>query len=144
MDNVAWMYSKIYFAQWLLTEMQTRRMSQAELARKSGLSRAMISRTLSQQSFPSWEACISIARGLDLPPENVLRAAGMLPAEIEEVERVSEQIAHYKIAELTDEQVDEVLRFIEFVQDRDERPKRKDLIDRYTREGETPPEVIKK
>lgn len=138
------MYQKVDFAQWLLKEMQARGISQAELARRASVSRATVSKTLKQKSFPSWEVCLAFAHGLDLPPEIVLRAATLLPEERQDNGRVEEEIIRYKVKELSDEQAGELIKYIEFMQDRDERPKRKDLVDRYTREGETPPEVVKK
>ena len=65
---------------WILRELQERGWSQAELARRSGISAAGVSQILSEQRLPTPDFCIAIARALRIPPEDVLRRAGILPA----------------------------------------------------------------
>jgi transcriptional regulator with XRE-family HTH domain len=67
------------FAEWLVFEALARDWTQADLARKSGLNRAVISKILSDKSDPSPETCKALARALKLPIEEVYRAAGLLP-----------------------------------------------------------------
>jgi transcriptional regulator with XRE-family HTH domain len=66
-------------ADLLNSEMATRGWSQSDLARKSGLNRAVINKILSGNTKPTTETCRSLAEGLDLPIEQIYRAAGILP-----------------------------------------------------------------
>lgn len=68
----------IDFANWLQREMDRRRMTQADLARASGLSTAAISRIISGVRRVGPSACRAIARALNLPEESVFRRAGLL------------------------------------------------------------------
>lgn len=94
-------------------------MSQADLARESGLSRTAISNYISYKRTnydPS--ALVSIAEAFDLPPDMVFRAAGLLP-DLPSPRDAAEEILGYKLQELSDRQIDELLKYIEFIQDRD-------------------------
>lgn len=68
-----------YFSDWLMEQLQGKGWTQAELAKRSGLSRSAISLLLSSQRNPTAESCVAIARAFDLPPETVLMAADLLP-----------------------------------------------------------------
>lgn len=67
------------FVNWLLHEMDIRGMSQADLARASGLSRSAISKLISESNSPGLEASTAIADAFNFPPEIVLQKAGLLP-----------------------------------------------------------------
>lgn len=133
--------STLDFPEWLNDELQQRGWTQADLARKSGLTTAGISRILSGQRDPGPEALIAIAEALKLPPEHVFRKAGLLPEE-GTPRQIAQQVAGYKLSELTPTQLDEVIQFIEFIQNRDDRPDRRTSY-KLTREGTTPPEDVK-
>lgn len=64
---------------WLQTELHSRNWTQSELARVSGLHRAIISKIVLQGSDPTPETLEAIAKALKLPPEQVYRVAGILP-----------------------------------------------------------------
>lgn len=94
-------YDKIYifmdntFSFWLLTQMQERHWSQSDLARASGLTRQAISYYLSNKSkSPDDNALICISKALQLPPEIVFRAAGLLPLS-PQPDPWMEKMAHY-------------------------------------------------
>lgn len=106
------------FSEWLQDELERQGLTQADLVRSSGLSTAQISRILNMRSEPSKDALISIAYGLHLPPEIVFRAAGLLP-DLPSPRDAAEEILGYKLQELSDRQIDELLKYIEFIQDRD-------------------------
>jgi hypothetical protein len=74
----------------------------------------------SEQRKPGPEVCESIARALDLPPDVVYRAAGLLPS-LPTQRQAIEEILGYKLAELPPEQLEEVLQFIDWLQQRDSR-----------------------
>ena len=67
------------FPHWILEQMESREWSQAELARRSGLSRTAISDVISGKTGPGYHLCVSIGTALELPPENIMRVAGLLP-----------------------------------------------------------------
>lgn len=73
--------SAVSFPEWLLEQMDSLRLSQADLARKSGLTTAAISRILTGSRDAGPDACRAIARALDLPEELVFRQAGLLSPE---------------------------------------------------------------
>jgi transcriptional regulator with XRE-family HTH domain len=131
------------FSDWLVAQMNEKDINQAELARSAGLSRAAISNYVRDLREPDIDATMRIARALKLPPETVLRAAGILPP-LHEPHTVAEEITRYKISELDENQLGEVLQFIEFIQDRDDKSHRREFIERHTREGATPPEMVNK
>jgi len=84
------------FSQWVLEQMKSRDWSQAELARQSGLSRTAISDVISGKTDPGYHLCVSIGGALELPSENVMRVAGLLPPypDIDEdIERILEDVA---------------------------------------------------
>lgn len=55
------------FSEWLLDEMEKRNWSQADLARRAGLTRAAISNYVSGKR-PNGEAIDKLAKALQLPP----------------------------------------------------------------------------
>ena len=68
------------FADWLNEALKKQGMTQAELARRSGLTRQAISSYLSgKRETPEPEALISLARALKVAPDTLYRAAGLLP-----------------------------------------------------------------
>lgn len=101
----------------------------------------MISHLINGTRLPGPDALIAIAEALKLPPEFVFRKAGLLPEE-GTPRQVAQQVASYKFSELSETQMDEVLKFIEYVQSRDERPDRRTSY-KKSREGSPPPETLK-
>lgn len=87
------------FSNWLQTQLTKRDWSQADLSKRSGLHRAIISKVLLGSSTPTPETLESIARGLDVPIEQVFRAAGILPP-APETDEMIESLNH-KINALT-------------------------------------------
>ena len=67
------------FSVWLQQEIDTRGWNQAELHRKSGLSRTIISDVLSGKVSPGFDFCVAIGQAFHLPGDQVLRLAGLLP-----------------------------------------------------------------
>lgn len=68
------------FSKWLSEQMNKADMSQADLARASGLTRSTISYWLSPKSKSPDEAALrKIATAFKLPPELVFEKAGLLP-----------------------------------------------------------------
>lgn len=65
-----------------------------ELARRSGLSVAMVSEVLNDNTNPGLKFCTGIARAYDVPPETVLRMAGKIPQRTTRAELI-QQILFY-------------------------------------------------
>lgn len=82
------------FSEWLLQEAEKADLSFAEIARRGGISHARISQVISGES-PGWEFCLGIARGLKLPPETILRRAGILPSKPNSNERGERLLHHF-------------------------------------------------
>lgn len=78
-------YGKMYstmdkmFSDWLVEQMSSRNMSQADLARASGLTRGGVSNLVNQVRNPDPETCNLLAKAFGIPPEFVYQAAGLLP-----------------------------------------------------------------
>ncbi|HNT74618.1 MAG TPA: helix-turn-helix transcriptional regulator [Anaerolineae bacterium] len=68
------------FTDWLVREMANKGWGNNELARRMGLSNSVVSLVLVGRQNPGVEFCQGVARALKIPPEDVLRCAGILPA----------------------------------------------------------------
>lgn len=66
------------FASWLQRELDSREWSQAELARRSGLKSAQISRVLNRERKVTLWFCRKVAPALEMQEADVLKAAGLL------------------------------------------------------------------
>ncbi len=71
------------FGDWLDKQLKLLDLSQADLSRTTGITTAHMSRLISGQRKPGNDAILSIARALKIPPEDVFRAAGILPPAID-------------------------------------------------------------
>lgn len=67
------------FAEWLQDQLETEGISQAELARRSGVTSGAINNIARDRREPTADMCLAIAKGLRLPAIDVLRVAGYLP-----------------------------------------------------------------
>lgn len=67
------------FPTWLSEKLDELQWTQADLARRSKLSAAQITRILSGERNPGEESLLKIANALALPPAMVFRAAGVFP-----------------------------------------------------------------
>jgi len=78
------MLSMENFGDWLLSELDKRKMSQADLANQTRLNRGTISNIINGTKGVGHESLTLIARALRLPVEVVFRAAGLLPPQTDE------------------------------------------------------------
>lgn len=83
---------RIYFSEWLQTEMDKRGWSQSDLARSSDLNRAVINKLLNGKSHPQPTTLEAISRALKIPIEIAYRAAGLLPNNTDNDEIIEEAI----------------------------------------------------
>ena len=67
------------FPDWLTQEMDRRGWKTSRLARRSGLAHSTIGDVLSRRTSPGATFCKRIAVALNIPPDQVLRQAGILP-----------------------------------------------------------------
>lgn len=67
-------------AVFITTELEQRGWSMRELGRRAGVSHAQISYVVSGSAKPGADFCLAIARAFQVPPEQVLRLGGLLPA----------------------------------------------------------------
>lgn len=72
------------FSQWLLGELDKRGWSFREFGRRADLSRSTVSKVVNGMGSPGCEFCLKTAKVLNVPPENVLRRAGLLSPEPKE------------------------------------------------------------
>ncbi len=100
------------FVNWLLKEMNVRGMSQADLARSSGLSRTAISKIISGSRDPGPDACTGIASAFNFPPDIVFRKAGLLPEKEKEPPDLLE--LNHRFMGASDEVRKEILEFVRF------------------------------
>lgn len=78
------------FTNWLKEEMDKRQWKPSDLAEKSGVTDAALSRILkSGDRRPGPDLCTKIAQALDVPVEKVFRLAGLLPKEKGKVDEVT-------------------------------------------------------
>ena len=67
------------FVTWLTATIAQRGWTWSELARRATVSPAALSMIISAKNRPGNDLCLRVAKALDLPPEAVLRYAGLLP-----------------------------------------------------------------
>ena len=101
------------FIDFIKEELAKRNWSHAELARRSGISQAHISRVLKSKYSPGFEFFVSIASALNLPNEFILQRAGILSEKIDTNELV-ESIAFFT-SKLTKEEKKLVLDFVKML-----------------------------
>lgn len=100
------------FASWLEAEIQSRGWSQAELAKRARLNRAIVNKVLNRYSKPSPETLQAIARALGYPQEFVFRKAGLLDDSPTEEDALTRLLNHY-FAQLTPQEQQIILTQIE-------------------------------
>ena len=107
------------FSDYLIMELNKRGWSQADLARASRLSTAVISNLINNKRNPGKTTCSAIAHAFRVPKEEVYRAAGLLD-EIIARDKVMEILA-YRASLLDARQLDELLKYADFIRERDRR-----------------------
>ncbi len=112
------MADRIDFSTWLDNELLKRNWSQSELARRAGVTRSGINGVIIGSRNPGTDLCEAIARALRLPPEEVFRAAGILPPVTPDT-RLSAEM-EYLLARLTPARREEVLNYIRFLAQQEE------------------------
>jgi len=102
--------------EWLRERLKERKWKQADLARASGIDTAVISNLINGKRGPGEDTCTAIAHALDLPPETVYRAAGLLPPVTPTMEDTEEAL--HLFAQLSPEERQEMIDFMRMKLDR--------------------------
>lgn len=77
------------FAEWIQKKLDERDWTQSDLARATGLTRQAINYYLSNKSkSPDEDSLMRLSRAFQVSPEEVFRAAGLLPAKPETDEEI--------------------------------------------------------
>lgn len=103
--------SSLDFSKWLQNRLDELGWTQADLARKSGLTTAAISRIMTEDRSIGLKSCTAIARALNIPIEDIMIAAGLLPRRKKEGP-LMETIA-YLSSQLDEADQEEVIAFIQ-------------------------------
>jgi transcriptional regulator with XRE-family HTH domain len=111
------------FPDWLQSELDRRGWRATELARRADLDDGIISRALSGARVPSVGSLEKIAAALDIPIEEVLRPAGILPPDKKHDARATELA--YKISKLPEPYISIVENMVHTFREGDERASRK-------------------
>ena len=104
------------FVDWLLDEMNRQGLSQAELAKKAGVSRTAISNLLNGSRGAGINLLNALAKGLELPIEEVLIAAGIRQSDPERPPGFEEWIYIYLNA--SEDQRQEMLAYARYQKQR--------------------------
>ena len=110
----------IFFAQWLELKLYEYEMTQSQLARAAGVTRAAINGVLSGKRGPGPDLCNAIARALKLPPEIVFREAGLLPPK-SEADEITERAQHIINTYRYPETRQQALDYLEYLRLQEER-----------------------
>lgn len=131
------------FHKWLTDRLEERGWGIREAARQIGVSHPTISDIVTYRKQPSFDTVLAIAATFRESPVSMLYLSGLLPAE--DPRGIAEDRASYKLKDLNRKQLKEVMWYIDMLIERDEidPPKKSKAQYRTSREGETPPEVVK-
>jgi len=80
------------FGDWLLERIEYKGWRQAELARRAHIQDATLSRIITGSRQVGPDVAQSIARALEVPPEQVFRKAGLLPTASPREEDIEEAV----------------------------------------------------
>ncbi len=103
------------FGLWLQREREKRGLTQAKLATKAGLNRAVINKIENGQSTPTPDTLQAIADALGIPDEIIFRAAGYIrsPSDTE----YQEEFLHL-LSQLSPQEREEILELLRFKAER--------------------------
>lgn len=99
------------FSEWLVSALQERDMTPADLARSASISNGSLSDLMSGRRKAGSEIATAIAKALRIPPIQVFQAAGLLPPDKVKHDHETEQVVE-ELSDLTTEEKKEVLSYI--------------------------------
>jgi DNA-binding XRE family transcriptional regulator len=106
------MTERITFAEWLISEMDKRNLSQADLARAANVTRSTINGVVTETRGPGGELCKAIAKAFHMPAEEVFRIAGLLPPS-PNVDKDTAQMIEL-LSKLSPDERKEVMNYVKF------------------------------
>jgi transcriptional regulator with XRE-family HTH domain len=104
--------------EWVKIELEKRGITQADLSRLSGVDPAIISRLIKLERLPEPENMVAISTALGFNPQKIFYVAGLFPDP--GTRRIGEEVAAYRLSQLTDAQLEEINSYAEFIRQRDE------------------------
>ena len=107
------------FGEWINGQLTLRGWSQADLARATGMDSAVISNLINNRRGAGADSCKAIASALKIPPEIVMRAAGLLPPVAEHTEQKEE--LNYLYSQLKKEGQEDLVTYARFLLEKQER-----------------------
>jgi len=113
------------FISWLYAEIEKRDLSLRQLGRMAGVSAVAISNVLNENRKPGIRLCRGLARAFQIPPEDVLRRAGLLPPAPPESASLNEALFLFR--QLHPDTQDQVLAML------------RGLVEHYVAKKEGPP-----
>jgi len=84
------------FVKWLNGEMKTRGWGNNELARRMGVSNAIVSLVLTEQQNPGIDFCLGLSRAFKIPPETAFRKSGIFPQVTEDKEAETQLVECFR------------------------------------------------
>ena len=102
------------FASWLVLQLEERGWSNRELSRRAGVSSTAINDAVSGQGAITAKFCRKISRALQVPLEETMRRAGLLPGFFVDDEALTFRELLAIINELPDDARKELLEFAKF------------------------------
>jgi len=114
------MEDHLKFSKWLLNELDDRKMSQSDLSRIAGVTRATINGVVSGRRQPGAHLLAAISKALLIPLEDLYQKAGILPAkQNENFDRLN-----LLYSKLTDRERLDVLDYINYRLEKQDKGKR--------------------
>lgn len=98
------------FSKWLDEVLKSRNMKPADLARAAKKDSGVISNIMNGKRNPSTSSCKAISIALDIPLDEVYRAAGILPPKTD-IDPIAENVLHL-LKDLDDYDKEEILDFV--------------------------------
>jgi transcriptional regulator with XRE-family HTH domain len=123
------------FSEWLKNELSLRNMKPADLAKKSKVSKAIISRLLSAERMPRPETLVQIAEGLGITAAKMFEEAGYLPKADKKSNEIEDLV--FNFSKLSEEDKQDILELMRFKQEKRSRLKTNDQNKRTSR-GKNP------
>jgi len=113
------MTKKIDFPGWLQEQMDARGWGQADLANRAGINRQVVWGWLNRRKKPTEEYLVKIANAFEIPPQEILRVAGVLPIEANH-DPLTEAILHL-IHDLDTDTKNDILEYAKYLKGRNKR-----------------------
>lgn len=112
--------NKLQFQDWLNARMVERGLNQSDLARLMGKDRSFVNKLLGGHFGVTFETAKLLAKGLQLPLEEIMESSGMVPNKKSFVERIDARIAKM-FESLDQDDKDDIIAMIQAKLDRKKR-----------------------